>query len=261
MSKSFPSNDLTFYENDCIFINKSQSKTLTLVTQTLETCSTWLVDLVTSKILSEPCNSVIVVQFINKTLLHQRGIKRYGVEVDTSCKSGSLKLIDVSDKLFKVGINSFQSLDITELQNFIMKSVVGNQSVKNKDQARVDPASCHIILENIDILLTAGSSAEKILNLIHNLQSISAHIQIICNADSPLVTPGSNLSSNHGLLINHLIHRSSLVVSLRPLETGRADDVTGVFRITRGPKLSPLQVVENEYLYFVTSDNVRIIHR
>jgi elongator complex protein 6 len=257
MSRSFPSTELTFYENDSIF-NSSPSKTLSLITNTLETSSTWLVDLVTSKILKDSAtHSVTIVQFINKTSLHQRGITKYGVEIDSSSKLGTLKLVDISDQIFKVGSNGFDGVDANELESYI-KSTIEISNTTN----RVDgSANRYLILENVDVLLTAGNTPERILTLIHNLHAVSSHIQIICNADSPLVTPGTYLSDSHGLLVNHLIHRSSLVVSLRPLETGRADDVTGVLRITRGPKVSQLKVIENEYLYFVTSDNVKIIHR
>jgi elongator complex protein 6 len=47
-------------------------------------------------------------------------------------------------------------------------------------------------------------------------------------------SPPTVLSTNQSVLLNSLIHRAHSVVSLRPLKTGTAKDVTGVMRITRG---------------------------
>jgi elongator complex protein 6 len=39
---------------------------------------------------------------------------------------------------------------------------------------------------------------------------------------------------NHSILLTSLIHRAYSVISLRPLQTGVAKDVTGVISLTRG---------------------------
>jgi elongator complex protein 6 len=42
------------------------------------------------------------------------------------------------------------------------------------------------------------------------------------------------LTKNQAILLTSLIHRSLVVVSLRPLQTGMAKDVNGIIRLTRG---------------------------
>lgn len=57
------------------------------------------------------------------------------------------------------------------------------------------------------------------------------------------------------------IYKSIAIMSLRPLETGRASDVTGTLRITRGGVRSPVHVVENEYLYLNQKETTRLFYR
>jgi elongator complex protein 6 len=50
-----------------------------------------------------------------------------------------------------------------------------------------------------------------------------------------LESEGSTLlTKNQSILLTSLIHRAYSVVSLRPLQTGMAKDVTGFIRLTRG---------------------------
>ncbi len=42
------------------------------------------------------------------------------------------------------------------------------------------------------------------------------------------------MSKNQSILLTSLVHRAYSVISLRPLQTGTAKDVTGVIRVTRG---------------------------
>lgn len=59
-------------------------------------------------------------------------------------------------------------------------------------------------------------------------------------------------------------YKSIAVLSLRPLDTGRASDVTGSLSITRGGITAshiPAHVVENEYLYLNQRESVKLFYR
>lgn len=220
------------------------------MTNTNEVASTWLVELIVSKILQQdPSLKVLVVQFFNRTVLHERGIKKYGVDVESPKKTGQLELLDLSQALFKTEASGFKPCDLTQLYGKI------KAGIKDVDRTVV-------LWENFDTLVMARYPLDSVLQLLHQLQTLSSAIYVFLNSDFPLVTPGTPLADQYITLLGALFAKSSLVVSLRPLETGRADDVTGVLRITRGPrKTHDFKVIENEYLYFVTTDNVKIIHR
>lgn len=55
-------------------------------------------------------------------------------------------------------------------------------------------------------------------------------------ADNALLdsSESNSLSKNQSILLTSLVHRAYSVISLRPLQTGTAKDVTGVIRLTRG---------------------------
>lgn len=56
-------------------------------------------------------------------------------------------------------------------------------------------------------------------------------------------------------------YKSMAVMSLRPLETGRAADVTGLLRISRGGAPCEIAVQENEYLYLNQKEATRLFYR
>lgn len=59
-------------------------------------------------------------------------------------------------------------------------------------------------------------------------------------------------------------HKSIALLSLKPLDTGRAKDVTGTLRIIRGgasAKHLPIHVVENEYLYYTQKESTKLFYR
>lgn len=56
-------------------------------------------------------------------------------------------------------------------------------------------------------------------------------------------------------------YKSTAVMSLRPLDTGRAADVTGTLRISRGGAFCEVPVQENEYLYLNQKEATRLFYR
>ncbi len=74
-------------------------------------------------------------------------------------------------------------------------------------------------------------------------------------ADEPLILAQTTmLEKQHAALALSLAHEANMVISLRMLDTGVANDVSGVMRITRGGAASEAEVEEHEYLYFVGGD-------
>lgn len=74
----------------------------------------------------------------------------------------------------------------------------------------------------------------------------------------------TSLEKEHAAFAVSLAHDSTLVISVRMLDTGAARDVSGVLRITPGPRNDGVDSVveERELLYFVAGDGgVRVFER
>jgi elongator complex protein 6 len=99
---------------------------------------------------------------------------------------------------------------------------------------------------------------------------------LIVQADAPFLSaalPDSNhnptlLEAAHAAFVVQQAHVSKWVLSLRPLDTGKARDVSGVIRVSRGgawdddEEEEKEQSKELEALYFVQNDGgVRVFER
>jgi hypothetical protein len=246
----FSVNDLAFYEDGTVYNGSGSS---VLVTNTIDVASIWLMHALCARIKS---NSQIILVTFRESSLHLKGLKRYGIEL--SIVPGSrCCLIDLSKQLYKVKGSTFDHMNV--------------DVIKRQIKSAIAPSSKPVIfIENPDYLLASGMyTTTEILELMYDLQPLLSQLFIFCNTDEPLLSAASfntnqimsPLANEQTFLLTQLIHQSSLVVSLRPFETGRADDVTGVLRVSRGPrKVSGSKIVEKEHLYLVNNDNVKMFH-
>jgi elongator complex protein 6 len=94
------------------------------------------------------------------------------------------------------------------------------------------------------------------------LQQVHATIMTL-QADNPLVAvQTTTLEREHAGLTLSLAHEAEVVIGLRLLDTGAADDVSGVVRITKGGGLLGRELEEQEYLYHVLGDgSVKVFNR
>jgi elongator complex protein 6 len=107
-----------------------------------------------------------------------------------------------------------------------------------------------LFIEGLDFLLAAAGeevNTDEILTLVSSLSEVLAPVSPLirqCTSrifisvfaddnllDSSNFTP---LAQNQSILLTSLVHRAHSVISLRPLQTGTAKDVTGILRLTRG---------------------------
>lgn len=88
---------------------------------------------------------------------------------------------------------------------------------------------------------------------------------ILClSADLPFVADLQTfLEKQHGAFLISMAHLSNLIISLRPLESGTAKDVSGVLRATINYNCYPQCELENkELLYYIGVDsNIKIFER
>ena len=112
-----------------------------------------------------------------------------------------------------------------------------------------------VILENPELLLSIVPEMTvcKLLSQIMAIQQESVLYIVTCSSilGAPQFLPA-------------LLHRSSLLVSLTPLTTGRADDISGILSISPGPVHSndklkdSFSIADRQYSYLVTTNAVKL---
>ncbi|KAH3663312.1 hypothetical protein OGAPHI_005302 [Ogataea philodendri] len=123
----------------------------------------------------------------------------------------------------------------------------------------------NVFLENPEFLLFLSDT--KVDTLLLQLQKLNAkcNLFLISSNDESLLEYSEipdDLATIHTSFLTKLVHRSNLLMSLRPLKTGRAVDVTGELTICRGLIDSPQKVAEKEYLYLVNKEGtVKLFYR
>lgn len=111
-----------------------------------------------------------------------------------------------------------------------------------------------VILENPELILSIipGMTIQKLLSQIQELQKYC-----ILYITTPIV---------NSTFLSALLHRSSLIVSLTSLTTGRADDMSGTLSVSSGAVFVPhtidhLKVENSQYSYLVTANNIKLFYK
>lgn len=122
-----------------------------------------------------------------------------------------------------------------------------------------------VILEMPEILLSLfdGFTSDDLhRKLINPLRRRCGLLIMITNLNG-FVLDGKDATEFSRFLTSSYF-KSIAVLSLRPLDTGRANDVTGSLRITRGGSSANCissHVLENEYLYLNQKESTRLFYR
>lgn len=135
------------------------------------------------------------------------------------------------------------------------KSIITKvKETKTKDLTPV------VILESPELLLSIipGLTIPKLLTQIMEIQKY-ATLYIALSTD--LI--------NSSELVISLLHRSSIILSLTSLTTGRADDISGVLSISKGPihnedinkKLVSFKIADRQFVYFVSANGVKLYYK
>lgn len=139
----------------------------------------------------------------------------------------------------------------------------------------------HLILDAPTLLLATSPtpSASTLSHLLLSLRSLVTTSTLLLQTDTPFLsaalpdsTPSTPLEAAHAAFVVQQAHVSKWVVSLRPLDTGKARDVSGVVRVSRGgawdddveveEDKQEAETKELEALYFVQNDGgVRVFER
>lgn len=126
-----------------------------------------------------------------------------------------------------------------------------------------------LIVDQPDLLLAAtGATVSGLHDMMLELREHVHATVITLSSDEPLVglQQQTTLEREHASLTLSLAHEADVLLALRLLDTGTANDVSGVVRITRGGGSGGgngrAPVEEHEYLYQVGGDGgVKVFER
>ncbi|RVX71896.1 hypothetical protein B0A52_04295 [Exophiala mesophila] len=116
-----------------------------------------------------------------------------------------------------------------------------------------------VILDGLDFVLASQPSTTPLsLNAFVSTVRLQSLATIVtAQADSPLLhNATSPLEADHAHLVTSLAHQSDWVLQLRGLDTGSANDVSGVVRASRGGQSEdqPSDLADGEWLYHIKGD-------
>ncbi|KAK5063192.1 hypothetical protein LTR84_005269 [Exophiala bonariae] len=130
-----------------------------------------------------------------------------------------------------------------------------------------------VVIDGIDFVLACQQPSISVLSLqstLATLRTKSQSLIVTCSADGPLLhnhdgvsTSTTPLEADHALLVTSMAHQSQWLFQLRGLDTGTAEDVSGVVRVSRGGAQGGGEkeedMVDAEWLYQVKGDgSVRV---
>ena len=131
-----------------------------------------------------------------------------------------------------------------------------------------------LILDNPDVLLATGlATAHRLTHFIMKLRTLVHATVISCSADAPFISAAREhtalpLDAELAAFIAQQAHAARYVLSVRPLDTGAAKDISGVLRVTRGGGVYDSDDAEKgeirdmEALYLVQRDgNAKVFGR
>lgn len=100
----------------------------------------------------------------------------------------------------------------------------------------------------------------ELLQMATNILTIELtfHLQLLLKTCSQVWVITSDPLTATEELYENLLWRSHLVVHFKPLDTGRAKDITGLMTVTRGPVPAPTPVAEEEWIYHLSAKEFKI---
>lgn len=169
-------------------------------------------------------------------------------------------ITSINDEEFYTEALKRQGIKIQTMPNVRIVSLLGK---KPDSLLQYTDKDTLVILENPDLWTAGGSmDVQEAVKQIFTLSQASNSVLCLIQADLPLLEADSSLlSTNHTNLGIQLLHQTDYIITLRPLPTGRADDVTGTLQVSRGTRKAPVKVDEREYLYFIKGEQVKITPR
>ena len=299
MSLNNPSQDLIFFKDNSLIskkilnneINrksKNSNSYLSVITYNQSTSPNWLINGLiedtlfgnaskslnnhelsnaSNESISNTNRRIMVISFLHNKEFYIKNCKRIGINLEEKEQQQQFQFIDYFNDLF-INLIKNPNDSIKDI-NKMFDNIINSLNNDSKDDVDV------IIIEGVEILLFATNitSNQLIFNInrlnkkCRQLFVVSSKECLFKNNESIGVTFSFDdpMIKINDFLIK-LLHRSQLNITLEPLITGRAKDITGSLTISKGcipydENLS-ISINEKEYVYHITKDSqVKLYYR
>lgn len=241
-------------------VTQIDEKCLSVITHVHGTLATWLVSGLIESYLYGTCNlintssnktisqaksKVILISFSNDHRLYDKFFKKINLE---AVNNANFKFVSVLNEVFDNESVIFEK---------IMKEITNFTSVEKP---------LNVVIESPEILLhTTDMETDSYLSFLNSVQKKTTNLTLVSSIDKNMInfqTPSEDsIEFRHTEFMSKLFYRSNVIFNLKPLETGRADDVTGTLTVSKGLQ-QKLEVVEKEYLFLINKEgNVKLFYR
>lgn len=219
--------DLEFFKNGSIIADNGS---LNIVTSRLGVSPAWLLETICSRSVDLQLPTLLVT-FQNFETVHSRVFKKLGL-----LSNPLLKVLDLSADVHAGSLAAMAS-KITSCKASV------------------------IVMETVDIFIATGiASAHDLAQFLYSVRGTdSSSLFVSCYSDNALINSDGSLAEAQTAFLTELFMQASLIITMRPMPTGRADDVTGILRLSNGGRGD--QAREAEYLYLVKGDSAKVFHR
>ncbi|EDO17350.1 hypothetical protein Kpol_1060p2 [Vanderwaltozyma polyspora DSM 70294] len=264
--------DLILFSDQSVISSQlcdGNSNDMILVTHTAATLPTWLVNaLVETKVLGAPFS----LKTDSTPSSNAQKSSRNDPLITIASFVHNADYFDKNLSKLKIGKNDYKMVDL--FTDFVVNNIG-----KPKDKIisdilgsfLVDTGST-IVLEQPEILLSlieGLTSDELSLWFITPLMKKCGLLIVVTSTElyfnnTPYESTQDKNILDHSRFTAACTYKSLAVLNLKPLETGRAKDVTGTLRITRGGAHDShpnIHVVENEFLYLTQKDSTKLFYR
>ncbi|KAL8381089.1 hypothetical protein RB595_005394 [Gaeumannomyces hyphopodioides] len=217
--------------------------------------------------------AVLLVSFLRDFSFWRDGAGRLGIDLEALRRRGRFGFVDGLTGLFSdqapptAGTNGpqQQSKTLTWSSGQGMRGITASllEALEALQGGTKKPVI--VIVDQPDLLLaaTGGGGVADLRGMLLDVRERAHAAVVTLSADGPLVAAQRTaLERAHASLALSLAHEADLLLCLRLLDTGAANDVGGVVRVTRGGGGGGAPVEEHEYLYHVGGDGgVRVFER
>lgn len=218
-----------------------------LTTTLVENCLIGTANLVNRELqASERDCSVVYVSFIHSLDDFEKACRKQVVDFSSL---SLFKFLDYSQSLFTTEL--IATKDARSQVAILFEQIVCATN-------SLETSKAVVFLDSPEILLAATNlPVSDLLSGIRKLNRLATVVPII-NVHLSIVDMKTNVPEDPAYRISDfyvkLFHTSSLNVSLQPLSTGKAKDITGSLTVTKGAIPTNVDIAEREYFFQVTKD-------
>ncbi|SGZ58623.1 CIC11C00000005295 [Sungouiella intermedia] len=265
--------DLVFFSDNSIVSDHSlvsRNSSLHIISHLEGTNPSWLVSSIlenclvgTANLVNRELNRKIInrSQVTFASFIHSKAFwvplsRKQGVDLDSN---PNFQFVDCFSDLFTKQIPNPANAkpQVSKVFGTICKAIENQKSEKKV-----------VVVECPELLLAATDlSSNDLVQHLRKVASLCNTLFVVINTESPLTNSTGALPDDPVFRISDfyvkLYHMSSLNISVQPLSTGRAKDITGCLTVARGsqPANPVTRVVEKEYMFHIAKESVKLYYR